>query len=236
MKIGFMRTCFGCCSLRTGVLIVAIIDLILGMYEIIEFCVRVYLDLNHTVDVQKNSTDLTSNLNKNITLNETWHNTTTVSVFRNRGALYDDSAFAVIVVGCIDIFISSFLLYVAAFRKYDLRVVVFIAAIWSFVFAFLDMVSFAVFIALQLFVEMGSFLFSALLEIFFGYVILSYFKFMTVVVERGLDDMHMSYFPEEPISDVTEVQMDDAYNETLTMDDLNQDDFNDDDEQKLVIS
>lgn len=207
------------------------------MYEIIEFCVRVYLDLNHTDVVHRNSTVETNVFVKNLSINQTLHNTT-VSVHRTagRGALYDDSAFAVIVVGCIDMFISSFLLYVAAFRKYDLRVVVFIAAIWSFVFAFLDMVSCAVFIALHLWFEMGSFLFSASLEIFFGYVILSYFKFMTVVVERGLDDMHMSYFPEEPVSDVTEVQMDDAYNERPVMDDLNHDDFNDDDEQKLVLT
>ena len=204
------------------------------MYEIIEFCVRIYFDFNHTVQVPSNSTMQINALVKNITINATTANSTMVSILRTRGALYDDSAFAVIVVGCIDIFISSFLLYVTAFRKYDLRVVVFIAAIWSFVFAFLDMVSFAVFVALSLMVEMGSFLFSALLEIFFGYVILSYFKFMTVVVERGLDDMHMSYFPEEANTGITEVQMDEANHERPIMDD--QDDFNDDDEQKLVTT
>ena len=49
--------------------------------------------------------------------------------------------------------ISAFLLYVAANRKYELRVVVFIAAIWSFVFAFLDLVSFAIFIVQSMWPE-----------------------------------------------------------------------------------
>jgi len=231
MKIGFMRSCFGCCALRTGVLIIAIVDLIIGTYEIIEFCVGIYLDLHHS-HIISNTTYVTP-LNI-ITTDNSTYNVTQHPLFRSRGVLYDDSAFAVIVVGCIDVVISSCLLYVAAFRKYELRVLVFIAAIWSFVFAFLDMVSFAIFITLDMMFEMGSFLFHALLQLFFGYVVLSYFKFMTDAVERGLDHIQMSYYPGEAITDVSEVQMEEAKDERPIMDD--QDEFDDDDESRLVVT
>ena len=68
-----------------------------------------------------------------------------------------------------------------AFRRYDLRVVVFIASIWCFVDSFLNMVQFAVFVALNLLLDMVEFFIAALLQILFGYVLLSYFKFMTQV-------------------------------------------------------
>lgn len=223
MRIGFLRTCFGCCELRTGVIIIAIVDLIFGLYNIVDFAVRVYLDVHrHTQkEIQSNSTSILPGLH-NVTQ---FHNSTKLITSKEdkHGALYDDSAFSVIVVGCIDLFISSFLLFVAMLRKYELRVIVFVAGIWGFVMAFLDIVSFGISIALKLYVEMAFFGIFGFLEIIFGYVILSYFKFMTVVVERGLDDINMSYYPEDPTTDFSEVQMDEAVDERPIMDD--QDDF-----------
>jgi len=60
-------------------------------------------------------------------------------------------------------------------------------------------------------------------SIVFGYIILSYFKQVTVIVERGLNDMHISYFPNNQSQELAEVQMDDAVDERPIMDD--QDDF-----------
>jgi len=233
MRIGFLRTCFGCCSLRTGVLLCAIVDLIIGIYDITEFCIRIYLEFHHR---STNISIHNTRSNRNNTINATIQNTTaTVPTLPTHGELYGDSAFAVIVFGCVDILISSFLIYVTFYRKYDLRVVVFIAAIWSFVFAFLDVVSFAIFIAQNMWVEVLAFLVHAVLEILFGYVILSYFKFMTVVVERGLAEVQMSYFPEETVTEIhSEVQTCDGNDERPIMDD--QDDFNCDDEQSLVVT
>lgn len=193
------------------------------------------MDLHHSSDVYyyQNSTIVTTG---HITHhnNTTYNVTTLIPHFGSKGALYNDSAFAVIVVGCIDVVISACLLYVAAFRKYDLRVLVFIAAIWSFVFAFLDLVSFAIFITLHLWFEMGSFLFYSVLQLFFGFVVLSYFKLMTDVVERGLDHIQMSYFPEEALTDVSDVRMGEANDERPIMDD--QDEFDDNDEANLVVT
>ena len=80
---------------------------------------------------------------------------------------------------------------------------------------------------------MGVFLFAGLTEIFCGYVILSYFHFMTVIVERGLDEMNMAYYAENNTVMTTapsEIQMDDTGDDRLLMDDLNEDypEFGDD--------
>lgn len=166
----------------------------------------------------------TTNATTNVTLLETQH---------GEPDLYTNSAFAIIVIGCIDLFISSFLLYVVLIRRYQLRVIVFVAAIWGFVMAFLNLVSFGITLSLKQYAEMGVFLFAGLTEIFCGYVILSYFHFMTVIVERGLDEMNMAYYAENNTVMTTapsEIQMDDTGDDRLVMDDLNEDypEFGDD--------
>ena len=71
------------------------------------------------------------------------------------------------------------------------------------------------------------FLIFGLVECFFGYVILSYFHFMTVVVERGLDEVNMAYYAEDNTVVTTvpsEIQMDEAGEDRFVMDDV-QDDY-----------
>ena len=199
------------------------------MYDIVDFAIKVYYDTKLIDEPSHNST---ISLHVNGTIHRT-NGSYIHELHHSRGALYDDSAFAVIVIGVIDLFISSSLLYVAALQKYELRAVVFVAAIWGFVMAFLNTISFGICIALSMVVEMIVFLAIALMEGFFGYVILSYFKFMTVVVERGLDDVHMSYFPEDHSNtDFSEVQMDEAVDERPIMDD--QDDMQYDDRRIIL--
>eukprot|EP00111_Clytia_hemisphaerica_P005183 TCONS_00014940-protein len=228
MRMKFMRSFFGCCELRTAVVIISIFDIIFGFYEIIDFSIRTYLELHYHFDEQKKT--ITNNVNStssNIT------SSFNISMESPHDELYTDSAFAIIVIGCIDLFISSFLLYVSLLRKYELRVVVFVAAIWGFVMAFLNLISFGITLSLGEYAEMALFLFVGLLESFFGYVILSFFHFMTVIVERGLDEVNMAYFAEDDTVITTipsEIQMDDTGDDRLVMDDLNEDypEFGDD--------
>jgi hypothetical protein len=182
----------------------------------------------------------TANLNlKNSTVtNSTTAGNNTINAIhsiKKQRDLYTDSAFAIIVIGCIDLFISSFLLYVALLRKYELRIVVFVAAIWGFVMAFLNLISFGITLSLgEAWVEMSIFLVAGIMECFFGYVIFSYFHFMTVVIERGLDEVNMQYYADDDGTVVTtapsEIQMDEANDNRLVMDDVNEDypEFGDD--------
>lgn len=220
-----MRSFFGCCELRTAVIVIAIFDLIFGLYEIIDFALKVFFEYNVSMissSSNGNSTSPASN-----TTHIARNQTSITRTDQHHGALYSDSAFAIIVIGCIDLFISSFLLYVAVFRKYELRVVVFVAAIWGFVMAFLNFISFGITLSLGLYwIEFSIFLIVAILESFFGYVILSYFHFMTVVVERGLDEVNMVYYADEDTVVTTapdEIQMDGAEDDRYIMDDLNED-------------
>ena len=183
-------------------------------------------------DLSKQHNDLGSSFN--LTATNTTKSNTTFFVTKHENELYTDSAFAIIVIGCIDLFISSFLLYVVLIRRYQLRVVVFVAAIWAFVMAFLNLVSFGITLSLKQYAEMGVFLFVGSIEVFCGYVILSYFHFMTVIVERGLDEINnMAYYAENDTVMTTapsEIQMDDTGDDRLVMDDINEDypEFGDD--------
>ena len=183
-------------------------------------------------DLKNQHNALASNYNSTAT-NITTHSNVTLFQSNNNDELYTDSAFAIIVIGCMDLFISSFLLYVVLVRKYQLRVIVFVAAIWGFVMAFLNLVSFGVTLSLKQYAEMVVFLFAGLAECFCGYVILSYFHFMTVIVERGLDEMNMAYYSENNTVMTTaplEIQMDDTIDDRMVMDDMNEDypEFGDD--------
>jgi len=219
--VGLLRTCFGLCQLRTGVLIISIVDIFFGVYEIVDYGFRVYEDLleahNHVhfhnvshAIVGHNSTAMN-------------HTEGTLHVDTTHGALYDDSAFAAIIIGLIDLCLFIVLFYVTIMRKYNMRIVIFIAAIWSFVMAFLGVITFGISIATGLYIEMFISLGMTVASIVFGYIILSYFKQVTVIVERGLNDMHISYFPNNQSQELAEVQMDDAVDERPIMDD--QDDF-----------
>lgn len=185
-------------------------------------------------DLSDQHNELKSQLNSTATANTTKNsNVTLLETQDGEHDLYTNSAFAIIVIGCIDLFISSFLLYVVLIRRYQLRVIVFVAAIWAFVMAFLNLVSFGITLSLKQYAEMGFFLFAGLIEIFCGYVILSYFHFMTVIVERGLDEMNMAYYAENNTVMTTapsEIQMDDTGDDRLVMDDVNEDypEFGDD--------
>lgn len=193
---------------------------VFGFYEIVKFAFSAFDEMH-----EKGLVDVT-HFNNTVPRNHTSPKNVTVVPRHGHGPLYEDSNFAFITIGCIDLFIASFLLYVTVQRKYELRVMVFVAAIWSFVMAFLNLISFGITLGLKLYIEFVLFLISGLVEWFFGYVILSYFHFMTVIVERGLDEVNMAYYAEDNTVVATvpsDVQMDEAIDERPIMDD--QDDF-----------
>lgn len=153
-------------------------------------------------------------------------NSTNITNILKNDDLFEDSAFSIITIGCIDVLISMLLLYVAVRRQFKWRAVVFVAAIWGFVMAFLNLIAFGIVVSEHLFIEATMLLTMGILELFFGYVIMSYFHFMTVVIERGLNDVNMSYYADDNTIVTTvpsDVQMDEAVDERPIMDD--QDDF-----------
>lgn len=128
-----------------------------------------------------------------------------------------------IVISIINLILNILLLYVALMCKYKWRIVIFVAASWLFVIAFLDLVSVFIFIALALFIEMAISLFAFLVGVFFGYVILCYFKVVTVVCERGLDGFNVSYLSENQGNDNGGIHLGVPTDEQPILDD--QDDF-----------
>lgn len=128
-----------------------------------------------------------------------------------------------IVISIINLILNILLLYVALMRKYKWRIVIFVAASWLFVIAFLDLVSVFIFIALALFIEMAISLFAFLVGVFFGYVMLCYFKVVTVVCEHGLDGFNVSYLSENQGNDNGGIQLGVPIDEQPILDD--QDDF-----------
>ena len=123
------------------------------------------------------------------------------------GPLYNEASFAMIVIGIINLILNILLLYVALMNKYKWRIVIFVAASWLFVIAFLDLVSIFVLIGLHLFIEMAISLVVFFVDVFFCYVILCYFKFVTLVCERGLDEFNVSYFSENQGNDNGGIQL-----------------------------
>ena len=108
----------------------------IGMYDITEFCIRLYLELhrrpqyvkfhslvsnthpnNNSSLAEYNNNDYNINDNYNWQYNYTYFTNYTTFHIAPRGELYGDSAFAQIVFGCVDMIISGLLLYVVAYRR-----------------------------------------------------------------------------------------------------------------------
>ena len=194
------------------------------MYEILDFCIRIlYSVSNDHLQVNMNKTAIQSVLKL-----KNGQNITIV-----KEAFLPKFYFAGIVVGCLDVFISFSLLYVSARRKYKCHIVVFVAAVWCSVMGFLSLISFGFSISAQAYVDIAVFLISVAVEFFFAYVIFSYHKLMRIVLERGLDDTNMTYFPEQHGS-FTNEQTDKARDEQPIMDD--QDDLQMDDSGIAISS
>ncbi|XP_047143706.1 uncharacterized protein LOC124817532 isoform X1 [Hydra vulgaris] len=222
MRIKYLENFYGCCQLRTAVMFIAMVDSLFGTYEVLDFSIRILLSASHSISHTNIS-------NTTIYPESGTNNRNSTMLIKALPKFY----FAGIVVGCLDVFISFFLLYVAARRKYKLHIVVFIAAVWCTAMGFLSLISFALSVTGQVYMDIAIFLITAVVEFYFAYVIFSYHKLICMVLERGLHDTNMTYFPEDHLNFTTD-QTNKPVDEQPIMDD--QDDLQMEDTGRAIAS